>query len=131
MNLKAKGINAERELIHLFWKNNWTAVRTAGSGSNKYPSPDIVAGNIIRKLAIECKSSKNNAIYLQQEDIDQIKTYALLFGAEPWFGVRFNNYEWYFLSLDDIQQTKGSNYVIATDYIKQKGLLFEELIGKF
>ncbi|MBS3137069.1 Holliday junction resolvase [Candidatus Woesearchaeota archaeon] len=131
MSHKSKGINAERELIHLFWKNNWTAIRTAGSGSNKYPSPDIVAGNIIRKLAIECKASKNNSIYLLQEDIDQIKTYAALFGAEAWFGIRFNNYEWYFLSLDDIQQTKSNNYVIATDYIKQKGLLFEELIGKF
>jgi Holliday junction resolvase len=131
MSRKSKGINAERELIHLFWKHNWTAIRTAGSGANKYPSPDIVAGNIVRKLAIECKASKNDAIYLMQEDIDQIKTYASLFGAEAWFGVRFNNYEWYFLSLDDIQQTKGNNYVIATDYIKQKGLLFEELIGKF
>lgn len=131
MSYKSKGINAERELIHLFWKNNWTAIRTAGSGSNKYPSPDIVAGNIVRKLAIECKASKNDTIYLLQEDIDQIKTYASLFGAEAWFGVRFNNYEWYFLSLDDIQQTKGNNYVIGTDYIKQKGLLFEELIGNF
>ncbi len=131
MSHKSKGINAERELIHLFWKNNWTAIRTAGSGSNKYPSPDIVAGNILRKLAIECKASKNNAIYLIQEDIDQITTYAKLFGAEPWLAVRFNNYEWFFMNIEDIKLTKNNNYVISTDYIKQKGLLFQEVIGNF
>ena len=60
MSRKSKGINAERELIHLFWKtNSWTAVRIAGSGSSKYPCPDILAANISRKIAIEAKSTKD------------------------------------------------------------------------
>ena len=53
---KKKGINAERELIHMFWAEKWAAIRVAGSGSSKYPSPDILAGNNLRKLAIECKA---------------------------------------------------------------------------
>lgn len=46
MSHKSKGINAEREIIHLFWSMpGWTACRVAGSGSMKYPSPDVIAGN--------------------------------------------------------------------------------------
>ena len=54
MNLKAIGTKAERELIKMFWKtNSWIAIRAAGSGCSRYPSPDILAGNILRKLAIQ------------------------------------------------------------------------------
>lgn len=52
MGLKQKGTIAERELIHLFWKNNIPAVRVAGSGSMRYPSPDILAGTPLKKFAI-------------------------------------------------------------------------------
>lgn len=128
MSRKSKGTNAERELIHLFWKNNWTAVRVAGSGSNKYPSPDIVAGTLTRKLAIECKSSSQKAIYLNEEDISQLIAFSRLFGAEAWFGARFNTKEWFFLSIDDLNKTK-EGYSIDLELLKNKGLLFEELIG--
>ncbi|MBW2967284.1 Holliday junction resolvase, partial [Candidatus Woesearchaeota archaeon] len=37
MNRKAKGLSAERELIHMFWKNGWSALRVAASGAIKYP----------------------------------------------------------------------------------------------
>ena len=56
VNLKAKGINAERELVHLFHKFGWSAVRIAGSGSSKYPCPDVLAGNGFRRIAIEAKA---------------------------------------------------------------------------
>jgi Holliday junction resolvase len=57
MKLKAKGSNAERELVHMFWDKGWAAIRVAGSGSSQYPSPDVLAGNNLRKLAVECKAS--------------------------------------------------------------------------
>ena len=59
MSRKSVGINAERELIHLFWSSGWSAVRIAGSGSSHYPSPDLIASNIARKLAIEAKVTKD------------------------------------------------------------------------
>ena len=59
MSRKSKGINAERDLIHKFWNvEGWSAVRVAGSGSMKYPSADVLATNKLRRLAIECKTSK-------------------------------------------------------------------------
>lgn len=130
-NKKQKGSHAERELIHAFWKMEWAAVRVAGSGSMKYPSPDIVASNALRRLAIECKAVGEDKKYLTQREIEQLSVFAQKFGAEPWLAVRFDNENWYFFSLDDLRSTKGNNYALDLLLAKQKGLLFEEVIGIF
>lgn len=131
MSLKSKGINYERELIHMFWATKeWAAMRVAGSGSMQYPSADILAGNVLRKLAIECKSVKNNSVYIPKEGIEQLKEFAKLFGAEPWVAVRFHNKEWHFMSMDNLEFTEN-NAVITVENIKTKGLLFNEVLGKF
>jgi len=57
---KAKGSRAERELLAMFWENNFGGYRSAGSGSTPLPSPDILVGNGKKYLAIECKSIKGN-----------------------------------------------------------------------
>lgn len=130
MNLKAIGTKAERELIKMFWETgSWIAIRAAGSGCSRYPSPDLLAGNVIRKLAIECKTTKStNNIYIPINEIEQLEEFSKRFGAEPWLGIRFKEKEWYFLSLDDTKQT-AKNHCISTLLAKQKGLLFEELIS--
>lgn len=128
MSRKGKGINAERELLHKFWATDkWSAVRIAGSGSMKYPSADILATDKLRKLAIECKTSKDNNKYLTKDEIKQLKIFAEMFNAEPWIGVKFDRTEWLFLSLDDLKKTK-TNYLISKDIAEKKGLLLEELI---
>ena len=66
MSFKSKGINGERELVHMFWNRGWACLRIAGSGSSKYPSPDILAGNKLRKLAIECKITKDQKKYFKK-----------------------------------------------------------------
>ncbi len=127
MSRKSKGINAERDLIHKFWKQNWAAIRVAGSGSSHYPSPDILAGNNLRKLAIECKCSKERKRYLTKEEVSDLKEFARLFGAEPWIAIKFDKLDWFFLTLEDIKETKN-NYVVSYELTKNKGLLLEELI---
>jgi Holliday junction resolvase len=128
MSRKSKGINAERDLIHKFWNaEGWSAVRIAGSGSNRYPSADVLASNKLRKLAIECKTSKETSKYLANDEVGQLKIFAEIFGAEPWLAVKFNKEEWFFLSLEDIKQTE-KGFVISINDAKNKGLLFEELI---
>jgi len=130
MSLKSKGINAERDLIHKFWATSgWSAVRIAGSGSMKYPSADVLATNKLRKLAIECKTSNNKSRYLPKEAIEQLKTFADIFGAEPWIAIRFKGHDWYFMSLEDIIES-GKSFVIDVNTAKSKGLLFEEIVGK-
>ena len=126
MSRKSKGINAERELIALFWETEkWAAHRIAGSGSSRFPSPDVLAGNGTRRLAIECKASKKPVKYLTKEEIQQLKIFAETFGAEPWIAVRFD--KWFFLNLEDLKETKKS-YVIPLDIAQRKGLIFEELV---
>lgn len=132
MNRKAKGTNAERELVHQFWKTGtWAAFRCAGSGSMPYPLPDIIAGNSIRKLAIECKATADSKQYLTKEQVDDLQIFCRKFGAEAWIGVRFDNDKWYFFNIEDMKISRGNNYLIDFKTAKSKGLEFEELIGVF
>lgn len=127
MSRKGKGSNAERELVHLLWAKDIPAVRVAGSGSSKYPSPDILAGNISRTFAIECKSVASDSKYIPKQEIVELKEFAQKFGAEPWIGVRFARNEWLLLSLEDLRETTSS-YVITKEMAKIKGLLLEEVL---
>jgi len=132
MQAKTKGTRAERELVHKFWADGWTAMRAPGSGSIRYPCPDILAGNVKtnRRLAIECKSTGSEKQYLDNKEIKELRQFSQMFGAESWVGVRFDNDDWYFLMLEDLQPTKGDNYVVDLELAKRKGLLYEELVKK-
>jgi len=128
MSTKSKGINAERELIHLFWQNNWVAVRVAGSGSSQYPSCDVLASNAQRSLAIEAKLTKDPKKYFSKQEISDLRLFAEKFGAEPWIAVKFKRDNWYFLKLGDLEQTIN-NFVISNQSAKEKGLCFDKLIS--
>lgn len=128
-NKKAKGSNAERDLIHKFNDNNWVAIRSAGSGSSQYPSPDILAGNNLRRVAIECKSTAEIKKYLTKKEVDELVFFAGKFGAEAWIAIKFDRMNWYFINIEDLDKTEKS-YSIDIPLAKHKGLSFEELIGK-
>ena len=66
---KAKGSNVERELINMFWESGWGAIRVAGSGSMRFPSPDVLASNKLRNIAIECKFVNKEKKYFPKERI--------------------------------------------------------------
>lgn len=127
MSRKSKGINAERDLIHKFWASKWAAIRVAGSGSSRYPSPDVLAGNNIRKLAIECKACKEKSRYFTKDEIEALKEFAKIFGAETWVGIKFDKIGWYFLTLEDLKETDNC-YLASYEIAKRRGLIFEELI---
>jgi len=128
MKGKTKGSNAERELIHLFWSNGWAPIRVAGSGSAPIPNPDVIAGNGLRRVAVEAKSSGKSAIYIEKNGIKELERFCLLFGAEPWVGVRFNKEKWYFLKTNELNES-DKNFVISLNFAKEKGVLFETLIS--
>ena len=127
MSVKAKGINAERELVHMFWGNNWSSIRVAGSGSSRFPSPDLLASNAERTLAIEVKVTKGTYKHFLAKEIDELKTFSQIFGAEPWIAIKFKRSEWIFLNVHDLQST-GENYSISVGNAKEKGIGFNELI---
>ena len=130
MSVKRKGTNAERELLHMFWAKGWATLRSAGSGSMKYPGPDLLVGNKEknRRLAVECKTTKKDKIYLDQHDVSQLKEFSDIFDARAWFAVKFQKKDWRFLSLVDLKRTQ-SGYVIDSKVIDLYGTSFEELIS--
>ncbi len=127
INRKNKGSNAERELVSMFWKAGWAAVRVAGSGLTKNPNPDVLAANKLRRVSIECKTTKNLRKYFSEKDVQQLREFSEKFGSEAWLGIKFNNMKWFFISLDDLEKT-DKGYVVSIELIKRRGLLFEELI---
>ena len=129
MNAKAKGTKGERELIKFFNESGWSAIRAAGSGSSRYPSPDILAGNAIRRVAVECKVTKETKKYLTSDEIIQLKTFSQMFGSESWIAVKFPQEPWYFLMLEDLESS-GTNWVVSLELARLRGLKAEELLGK-
>lgn len=127
MGSKRKGTGAERELIHQFWKIGWAAHRIAGSGSSRYPSPDIIAGNGGRILAIECKASKAEYQYFSREEIESLDDFSRKFGAEPFVAVKFNNMGWFFFKTLLLKETQKS-YVLSRKMCREHGKSLEEII---
>jgi len=130
MNCKAKGTKGEREIIKILNETEtWCAIRAAGSGSQRYPSPDILAGNAIRRLAIECKVTKDKNKYFMIDEIEQLQNFSKKFGAEAWIGIHFPAEPWYFLMIEDLKNT-GVCWVASLELVKRKGLTINELLGK-
>tara|TARA_Y100000310_G_C20167708_1_gene572150 strand:- start:141 stop:572 length:432 start_codon:yes stop_codon:yes gene_type:complete len=129
---KNKGSRTERELMNMFFQTNeFIALRAAGSGSTPLPCTDLIVGGNGRVLAIECKSGKGTR-YIKKQQIEELLEFSKRFGAEPWLGTRFDNNEWLFLEISNLKKSKtGNNYVINLSLAKEKGINFDELIGKY
>ena len=125
MSNKSKGSNGERFILKKFWENGWACLRTAGSGSTSFPSPDLIAGNKMRRVAIECKMTKENYKYFCFDEIKQLKNFSDYFGSESWVAVKLGKEPWYFLSIEDLKITRKS-FVATNQICKSKGLLIEE-----
>ncbi|MDK2849412.1 MAG: holliday junction resolvase Hjr [Candidatus Woesearchaeota archaeon] len=130
MNRKRKGITAERELLHKFWKAGWACVRIAGSGSIKYPMPDVIASNGFKQIAIEIKNIGSDYKYFPKKEIKELIEFSQKFGAIPFVAVKFSGKPWLFLSVDDLKETK-QGFAIQFENEKAKGFSFEELIEFF
>ncbi len=127
MSRKSRGIDAERDLIKKFWANGWPAIRSAGSGSMQYPSPDILTGKNGRRLAIECKLTSDTKKYFPINEIRELKYFANSFGAEAWLAIKFPKKQWIFFTPEDLKITDKS-FVATVELGELKGISFEELI---
>ena len=127
MSTKSKGTNAERDLIHKFWAAGLACCRVAGSGSMKYPSPDILVSKNGKILAIECKITKEKYKYFEKDEIHDLKIFSTMFDAEPYIAIKFKGEEWYFLELKYLKE-QDKSFMVKLDLIKNKGILFNEFI---
>lgn len=130
MKAKAKGSNAERELIEMFYNAGFAAMRAAGSGVSRYPCPDVLAGNGKKFYAFECKSIASDYVHLTYEEIVKLVTFAQKFGAVPYVAVRFAAKDWIFLDIGKIRYTKDEkNFKVSKSFAYKDGKSFEELIS--
>ncbi len=93
---KRKGSSYERELLSLLHDSGFSGVRVAGSGSSKFPSPDIVAGRSGSVFAIEVKATSSDFVYISNDQIGQLLGFASNFGCSPLIGVKFIGFGWRF-----------------------------------
>jgi Holliday junction resolvase len=127
-NKKGKGTLAENELIHNFWENGWVCVRVAGSGSGRYPSPDILASNGFKKFVMEVKTINATKKYFTGQEIRDLDFFAQKFGAQAWVGIKFKENQWFFIPTSELEETPSQNYVIDLITMKRKGFRFEDII---
>ena len=115
----------------MLWNEGHAVVRSAGSGSTTKPAPDLLTSNGFKTMAIECKSIKGKKKYFDHTEILQLNLFANTFGAEAWLGLRFDNVGWFFIESKHIVKSKGESLLLTLDYMRKKGLTFDELIGKY
>jgi len=125
--MKAKGSNAERELVSKFWEKGFASIRVAGSGSSRFPCPDVLASNGQRTIAIEAKATKKDAQYFRDKQITELIEFSIKFGAEPILAVKFSS-KWSFFELFKLRQTPNGDYAISKKDVEELGISFEELI---
>ncbi len=113
-----KGSSAERELVSMLWGSKFAAIRAAGSGVQRFYSPDVLASNGSKILAIECKSTKHSHQYFEPQQIDELKKFSEIFKAEPWIAVKFSA-DWKFFKPEDLDWS-GKFFTVKKDSEKTK-----------
>jgi len=126
--MKAKGSNAERQLVAMFWEKGYAAIRVAGSGSSRFPCPDVLASNGQKTFAVEAKATKTNYQYFRKDQIEQLINFSQTFNAEPILAVKFST-KWYFFYLTNLSITKNGEYAIKKKDSEEISISFEELIS--
>ncbi len=126
MSNKAKGSRVERELVELFTKNGWRAVRVAGSGVKDESPCDLLAAKPGRKgHVVEVKSSKKTSIYISKAQVNDFVTFAYSIGLSPVIAVKFNYEGWLFISPEQLKDT-GKNWVISVERARDEGKRFSQ-----
>lgn len=103
-----KGARFERDVVNELWKHGWAALRAAGSGSIGHPVPDVIGVKEKKIVAIECKSSRRNKVYLE-EAILNLKKFAEISGAKSYIGVKFLKKKPMFFDVDDLVARRKFN----------------------
>ena len=119
-----KGAKFERELVKKFWGDGWAAMRAAGSGTIKFPVPDVIAVKNARMIAIECKSTKKDRLSLKKA-IESLKIFSTISGVETYIAIKFEAKKPRFFDINEL--SSRGNYTIS---MHDPYLSFDALIGE-
>jgi Holliday junction resolvase len=122
----AKGANAERELMHLFFEKGFSVVRIAGSGTSPLPAPDIIALKKGRIIAVECKARKAQNLAVSVGQVGELSDWAEKAGAEAFVGWKIPRKGWFFLKPEQLKNT-GKFFTINQADAMAKGCSLESV----
>lgn len=119
--MSRKGILEERTVISIFEENGYRATRIPASGGRTQRAlPDVLAGNGRRYYAVEVKSSKNDYIYIHEEQIQELIEFAHGFGATPLVVAKFTWKPYKVFDIIELETADSGNYVIRRDNIDEQ-----------
>ena len=125
---KAKGSNAERELMLKLWNNGFAVLRAAGSGVNQLPCPDVIAINKKKKIAFECKAWNSKHLSIDVKQMDQMLEWAVKADAEMYIAWKIPQKGWLFLQVKDFNK-HANTYTISLKNAAKSTTKLEILAG--
>lgn len=128
--MSKKGSNEERQVVKIFEEKGYGAIRVPASGARtKSDKPDVLAGNSKHYYAIEVKSSKNDYIYIREEQIEELIRFSAKFGATPLVCAKFTRKPYTIFNPYQLKRTNSGKYTIKRDDL-DSGKILEEYISK-
>jgi len=121
----SKGANFERELLERFHKHGFSGVRVAGSGTARFPCPDLLVGKNNSIFAVEVKGTKDNKLYVSNEKLKQVIDFAENFGCTPVLAIKFIGKNWCFFNLKNFEFSSKRNQLFTNT-----GACFELFLSK-
>lgn len=119
--MSRKGVLEERTVVSIFEENGYKATRIPASGGRtKRDLPDVIAGNGRRYYAVEVKSSKQNHIYIREEQVYELIRFARGFGATPIVVAKFTRKPYKVFDIIELETTDSGKYVISRKNINQQ-----------
>jgi len=112
-----KGASGERELLSLFYDEGFVGLRAPTSGGcTQRELPDVIVGKHGDIYCFEVKRCGGDYLYLDSEELEELKVFSDAFGAEYYIAVRFD-YEssWYFFNEESMHKTEGGQYRVKKE----------------
>jgi len=120
-----KGSNAERKLARILWRKGFVVMRSpASGGSRQDPQPDLLFSDGNNIFGAECKRSSKDRVYINREEVMELEAFCehFGFGCEALYAVRFNYRPWFFLRLENLEETDGSSFKVEEEDVMDRGI---------
>jgi len=132
---RRRGIEAEHDLARRLWASGFAVIRGPASGAKAKHIiyPDLVA---IRKgvvLVFEVKRrTSTSTIYIDRRQVEKLVEFAERAGGDAYIAVKTGNPgSWIFIRVDHLEETRGGNYKVTEETLREKGVGLRELVNMY
>ncbi len=123
-----KGARAERELLHTFYDNGWSVIRSSGSGVNAL-SPDVIFLKDREALCIECKAWERGSLSLDPEQFEKLVVWEKNTSFPTYVAWRMNGKGWFFIRLDEFKRTE-KNFTVTMKRTIEINRRMDSILGR-